>query len=42
MAVPCSTHSGRCFFPASEAAGFITGQNPVIDGGMTVQMIYVG
>jgi NAD(P)-dependent dehydrogenase (short-subunit alcohol dehydrogenase family) len=40
--IPCSTHSGPCFFLASEAAGFITGQNPVIDGGMTVKMIYVG
>lgn len=29
-----------CLFLASDKAGFITGQNFVIDGGMTVKMIY--
>ncbi|WP_199619899.1 glucose 1-dehydrogenase [Paenibacillus alkalitolerans] len=29
-----------CLYLASEKAGFITGQNLVIDGGMTVKMIY--
>lgn len=29
-----------CLYLASEHAGFITGQNFVIDGGMTVKMIY--
>jgi NAD(P)-dependent dehydrogenase (short-subunit alcohol dehydrogenase family) len=29
-----------CVFLASKEAGFITGQNIVIDGGMTVKMIY--
>ncbi len=30
-----------CFF-LSESAGFMTGQNVTIDGGMTIRMIYVG
>lgn len=30
-----------CLFLATERDGFITGQNLVIDGGMTVKMIYV-
>ena len=30
-----------CFYLASEHAGFITGQNLTIDGGMTKKMIYV-
>ncbi|WP_420826801.1 SDR family oxidoreductase [Chengkuizengella sediminis] len=29
-----------CLFIAEEKAGFITGQNLVIDGGMTIKMIY--
>lgn len=29
-----------CLFLADEKAGFITGQNIVIDGGMTIKMIY--
>ena len=28
-------------FLISEAAGFITGQNFIVDGGMTKKMIYV-
>lgn len=34
--------SALCCFLASEKAGFITGQNFVADGGMSVQMIYSG
>jgi NAD(P)-dependent dehydrogenase (short-subunit alcohol dehydrogenase family) len=29
-----------CLYLASDSAGFITGQNLVIDGGMTIKMIY--
>jgi NAD(P)-dependent dehydrogenase (short-subunit alcohol dehydrogenase family) len=29
-----------CLFLASEDAGFITGTNLTIDGGMTIKMIY--
>jgi len=32
--------ASACMFLASEEAGFITGANIVIDGGMTVKMIY--
>ena len=32
--------AGACLFLASDQAGFITGQNIIIDGGMTVKMIY--
>lgn len=32
--------SNMCLYLASEKAGFITGANIVIDGGMTVKMIY--
>lgn len=32
--------AGMCLYLSSEAAGFITGQDFVIDGGMTVKMIY--
>lgn len=33
--------SSACIFLSSEEAGFITGSNLTIDGGMTVKMIYV-
>lgn len=33
--------ANACLFLASEEAGFITGANLTIDGGMTVKMIYV-
>lgn len=33
--------SAACLYLASEKAGFITGQNLTIDGGMTVKMMYV-
>lgn len=32
--------AAACLYFASEKAGFITGQNLIIDGGMTVKMIY--
>jgi NAD(P)-dependent dehydrogenase (short-subunit alcohol dehydrogenase family) len=32
--------AAACVFLASAEAGFVTGQNFVIDGGMTVKMIY--
>ena len=32
--------AAACAFLASPEAGFITGTNLVIDGGMTVKMIY--
>ncbi|MDQ1909739.1 glucose 1-dehydrogenase [Paenibacillus sp. GD4] len=32
--------AGACLYLCGEHAGFITGQNLVIDGGMTVKMIY--
>ncbi|UUZ93932.1 glucose 1-dehydrogenase [Paenibacillus sp. P25] len=32
--------ASACLYLSSEQAGFITGQNLVIDGGMTVKMIY--
>lgn len=32
--------AGACLYLAGDEAGFITGQNLVIDGGMTVKMIY--
>ncbi len=32
--------ANACLFLASKEAGFITGQNVVIDGGMTIKMIY--
>lgn len=32
--------ASACLYLCGEAAGFITGQNLVIDGGMTVKMIY--
>ncbi|WP_096058345.1 SDR family oxidoreductase [Haliangium ochraceum] len=31
-----------CTYLVSDATGFITGQNVVIDGGMTRKMIYEG
>ncbi|MNY44292.1 N-acylmannosamine 1-dehydrogenase [compost metagenome] len=30
-----------CLYLASEKAGFITGQNLTVDGGMTVKMMYL-
>jgi hypothetical protein len=33
--------AGLCAWPLSNEAGFVTGQNFVIDGGMTRKMIYV-
>lgn len=32
--------AGACLFLADSGAGFITGQNLIIDGGMTIKMIY--
>ncbi|WP_010274751.1 SDR family NAD(P)-dependent oxidoreductase [Paenibacillus senegalensis] len=32
--------ASACLYLTSDAAGFITGQNLVIDGGMTIKMIY--
>jgi NAD(P)-dependent dehydrogenase (short-subunit alcohol dehydrogenase family) len=32
--------AGACLYLSGDSAGFITGQNLVIDGGMTVKMIY--
>jgi NAD(P)-dependent dehydrogenase (short-subunit alcohol dehydrogenase family) len=40
VGTPCDI-AEACRFLASEAAGFITGQKIVIDGGMTIKMQYV-
>jgi NAD(P)-dependent dehydrogenase (short-subunit alcohol dehydrogenase family) len=32
--------AAACLFLSGEHAGFITGQNLIIDGGMTINMIY--
>ncbi|WP_307564166.1 SDR family oxidoreductase [Paenibacillus sp. V4I7] len=32
--------AAACLYLSSEKAGFITGQNLTIDGGMSVKMIY--
>jgi NAD(P)-dependent dehydrogenase (short-subunit alcohol dehydrogenase family) len=33
--------ANACLFLCSEEASFITGANLIVDGGMTVKMIYV-